>query len=76
MTHHFEVFYIDRSNGWAVAEYDADDNQISEAEYCYLKSDAIKNARAQAGGIYPIYVFGRDGENLKTLNSAKIEVTE
>ena len=69
-TDHIEVFFIDQNNGWAVAEYDDGGNQIDEASYVYRKSSAIKEARAMAGGIFLIKVFGRDGGFQRSLNNA------
>lgn len=67
---HIEVFYVDRANGWATAEFDAVGNQIGEAVYSYRKSLAVREARAMAGSIYPIRVFGRDGNPQRTINGA------
>ena len=41
----FEIFYVNRRDGWAVAEYTFfDRDQIGEARYCYSKRDAIAEA--------------------------------
>ena len=60
----FEIFYVDRRNGWAVAEYSFfERNQIGEARYCYYKSDAIAEA-AKWNPDKPRRIFDRQG-NLK-----------
>lgn len=42
--------------------------QLGEAVCSYRKAWAIKEARAMAGAIYPIRIFGRDGLEQRTLN--------
>lgn len=39
--HYCEVFYVDQSNGWALALYDADRNQLGDALYDYHRADCI-----------------------------------
>lgn len=66
-----EVFYVDPANGWATAEFTSEGYQTDdEARYSYLKQDAIREARAMAGGIMPILVHGKDGQLQRVLNSA------
>lgn len=65
---HIEVFYLNPRDGWASAEFDAEGNQLGEASYSYSKTYAIKEARAMAGGVMPIRVFGRDGLEQRTIN--------
>ena len=37
-----DIFYVNRRDGWAVAEYTFfERDQIGEARYCYSKRDAI-----------------------------------
>jgi hypothetical protein len=67
---HIEVFFSDPKNGWVTMEYDSEGNVLDGAQYNYRKSSAIKEARAMAGGIYLIKVFGRNGEFQRNLNNA------
>ena len=67
---HIEVFYVDRRNGWATAQYDAEGNQLGEACYSYRKTWAIKEAHAMAGGIIPIAIYRQDGFEERIINGA------
>jgi len=60
------VFYTDASNGWAVTVLDENEFQIGEAEYTYLKSDAILLARRND---LPVHVFGRNGLHQRTIKA-------
>lgn len=62
----FEIFYVDRANGWAVAEYSFfERHQIGEARYCYHKQDAIAEA-ARWNMDKPRRIFGRNGSLQRT----------
>jgi len=68
-TLHFEVFFIDTSTGWAVAEFDSGRNQQGDAEFHFHKRDAVKSARQMSQGVFEIWQFGKDGvrqANVKT----------
>ena len=58
MTNYIHVFYTDAHNGWAVMTLDANDHQVGEAQYVYLKSEAV--ALARESGL-SVHVFGRNG---------------
>ena len=66
-THHIEVF---RSGGsWATGEFSVEGFQVSEeCAYHHHKTDAIKEARAMAGGIFPIRVYSAAGDHIRTIN--------
>lgn len=62
--HHAEIFYTDARNGWALAFYDDERNQIGEADYAFHKADL--KARAHTLTV-PTEVFTRHGEPLRTI---------
>lgn len=62
----FEIFYVDRRNGWAVAEYSFfERHQIGEARYCFHKRDAIIEA-ARWNVDKPRRIFDRNGNLQRT----------
>lgn len=61
---HIEVFFVDNNSGWAAAEFDEDGNQLDLAVYHFHKRDALREARAMSGGIWPIHIFAKDGRRL------------
>ena len=63
----FEVFYIDASTGWALAEYSFfDRDQIGEAMFCYHKRDAIALAK-QLDADKAVRIFDRHHHLIKTV---------
>lgn len=65
---HVEIFYLDAKNGWAVAEFDEEGNQICyEASTHYRKTDAKNAARKLSDKKLPIWVFNSNGERMKNL---------
>ena len=58
------VFYTTPHDGWAVTILDANDYQIGEATYTYLKSDAVLLAKEEG---LPVHVFGRNGLHQRTI---------
>ena len=66
----FEVFFVNAATGWAMAELDDERNQVGDAEFTFHKRDAIRAARAAAGGCQPIEVFGKDGKLQRVINEA------
>lgn len=62
----FEIFYVDRANGWAVAEYSFfERHQIGEARYSFHKRDAIAEA-ARWNIDKPRRIFDRKGNLQRT----------
>ena len=57
----FEIFYIDRNTGWAIAEFTADTgDQVGEARFLYRKAEAIAEARRWDPD-KPVRIFDRHG---------------
>lgn len=69
MTTHLEIFYIDRSTGWALAEFDIEGNQIGAASFHFHKADALACARKYAPH-KAVRIFNRYGEIQKTIIGA------
>lgn len=55
---HVHVFYTDPRNGWVSQVRDAEGNQIGEAFYFYLKTDAIGDGATHG---LPVHIFGKNG---------------
>lgn len=41
---HIEVFFISPKDGWAVAEFDVEGNQVGDATFIYGKKSAVNYA--------------------------------
>lgn len=68
---HIEVFFVDNNNGWAAAEFDDEGNQQGDATFEFHKRDALREARAMSGGIWPIHIFAKDGRRLPDAKRVK-----
>ena len=55
---HTHVFYTDAHNGWCAMQLDSEDNQVGEANYSYLKADAVSDAKSDK---LPVHVYGKSG---------------
>jgi len=56
---HMEVFYIDRSTGWAAAKFDANRNQVGDAQFYYHKRDAVSDAESTG---LPVHKYTAEGK--------------
>lgn len=63
---HFEIFYIDRNTGWALAEFTIEGDQVGPASFHFHKAHAITEARA-LDPHKATRVFNRYGEIQKTV---------
>lgn len=57
---HTEVFFMDDSNGWAFARFDADGFQIGEAACMFHRADCVAYAKVVHPEV-PCRVFKKDG---------------
>lgn len=66
-THHVEIFYLDARNGWALAHFDAEGNQLGEAETAFHRRELTDFARGHLDST-PVEVYGANGRLLYTIN--------
>lgn len=69
MTRRTEVFYLNPADGWAIARFDAEGNQLGEAACYFHRADAIDAAR-RFHAAWPCRVFKRDGTQLREIPAA------
>lgn len=64
--HHNEIFYIDPAVGWALASFDAEGNQLGEAEYSFHRASLVNFAHGNLD--HPTEVYTSTGRLHRVLN--------
>lgn len=61
-----QVFFLNPRDGWAMAAFDAEGNQVGEAMIVFHKRDALREAQLDYDHL-PCRVFTKDGREQRTI---------